>query len=747
MASIGNRWTQGSGLLPMLVLSGLLLLALVLMSSATEQSQHIGRLYMGLLLASTAGLLFFLALISRNLYRLWYQHRVRAPGARLTLRLVIMFVLIALAPVTVVYVFSVQFLQRGIDSWFNVRVEKSLEDALELSQTALDLRMREVLRQTDRIADALINIDPRLAALTLGDLLNRSDANELTLFSQNGRIIATASADATLVIPNQPPDAVLLQARQGHTYVGLDPISGLGFHIRAVVRVPARDARREVWILQALFSVTDRFGRLADSVQAAFESYQELLFLRAPLKASFILTLSLALLLGILSALWAAVYSANRLVQPIRDLAEGTQAVAIGQYDKQLPQTSSDELGFLVDSFNQMTRSLAEARDAVDRNQQLLEAQRAYLEVVLERLSSGVLTLEPDGQLRTCNATAGQILGMDLIGFMGAVPSADEGLSPLHLLLEAITPHLSADSDDWRQEVTLFNASGRQILTCRGSSLPDPLGLKGGHVIVFDDVTTLVQAERNAAWTEVARRLAHEIKNPLTPIQLASERIRHKYLKNMTADEASILDRCTQTIIQQVQAMKEMVDAFNQYARPPQLNLTTVALNDFISDVLYMYRDYPAGVEIQLTLDPSQPKIEADKGRLRQLLHNLTKNGIEAIQDGQGSSLQISTRWNREADAKAVELRFQDDGSGFPEQMLGSLFEPYVTTKPKGSGLGLAIVKRIVEEHGGVINAESPPEGGACITIRLPISAVSVDSPATPATITTVTFSNTEEAG
>lgn len=282
MAHVKRRWTRGAGFLPMSILFALLLLALVFMSDATEQSRDIGHLYLWLLVASGAGLVVLLALISRNLLRLWRQFRTHIPGARLTARLVVMFVLIALAPVSVVYIFSVQFIQRGIDSWFDVRVEKSLEDALELSRTAMDLRMREVLRQTSRMADTLAGTEPGMMALTLGDMLNYSDANELTVFAQSGRIIATASADATLVVPNRPPDSVLLQVRQGRDYVGLDPIDELGFHIRAVVNIPAEDSREEPQMLQALFSVTDRFGLLANSVQTAFATYQELLYLRAP---------------------------------------------------------------------------------------------------------------------------------------------------------------------------------------------------------------------------------------------------------------------------------------------------------------------------------------------------------------------------------------------------------------------------------------------------------------------------------
>jgi nitrogen fixation/metabolism regulation signal transduction histidine kinase len=744
MVSVKRRLIQGSWLLFLLGLLGPLVTALVLLSGTLQNSAYSGRLYSWLLLSSTVGLFSLAVLIVYQLYRLFRQYRARVSGARLTLRLVVIFIAIALSPVAVVYYFSLQFLQKGIDSWFDVRVEKSLEDALELSRTALDLRMREVLRQTLRIAAALGGVNQTQVPQILGELLSISDITELTLFSSNGQIVATANVDPAVMMPKPLPEGILLQVREGQDYVALDPVRDAGFYIRAVVRVPVPDSPTEERLLQALFPVAGRFSVLADSVQAAFDNYKELVFLRTPLKTSFILTLSLVMLFAVLTAFWVAVYSARRLVEPVRDLAAGTQAVAAGEYDKQLPYAGNDELGFLVDSFNEMTRKLAQTRDSARYSQQLLEQQRAYLEAVLARLSSGVLTLDHDGRLRTFNIAATQLLGVDLSLFSGAgVADISAVHPPLQPLLEAIDPQRHGTAGEWRREVTLFGNTGRRVLVCRGSSLPDPMGLKGGYVIVLDDITTLVQAERHAAWSEVARRLAHEIKNPLTPIQLAAERIRYKYLKMLDEEQARVLERGTHTIILQVQALKEMVDAFNEYARPPQLQLAPVALNDFITEVLYLYREYPAGVEIQLDLDPLQPAIEADKGRLRQLVHNVVKNAIEALKGGQGSTLQVSTCCGREADARYVELIFQDDGVGFPEGDMGDIFEPYVTTKPKGTGLGLAIVKKIVEEHGGVIRAEAPAEGGARIVIRFPLRAVAV----APNPITPITLAHAEEVG
>jgi nitrogen fixation/metabolism regulation signal transduction histidine kinase len=410
--------------------------------------------------------------------------------------------------------------------------------------------------------------------------------------------------------------------------------------------------------------------------------------------------------------------AAQQLVAPIRDLAQGTQAVAAGKYDLQLPPGRSDELGFLVDSFNQMMRNLAQARDQAETSQQLVEQQRAYLEVVLTRLSSGVITLDPAGLLHTFNAAAEQILGVRLD------TEDSEQASHLQSFFDAIRPHLDTTAD-WRQEVTLFSNSGRQILLCRGSSLPEIIGLQGGHVIVFDDITTLMQAQRDAAWGEVARRLAHEIKNPLTPIQLAAERIRRKYLNTLEPEDAGILDRGTHTIVQQVQAMKEMVDAFDEYARAPQLKLVQLSLNKLVTEVLYLYRDYPSEPAIELQLDPGKPSIKADAGRMRQLLHNLVKNSLEALGDAPDPKIQITTRDCLDGDTAFVELSITDNGPGFPDSSIGNIMEPYVTTKPKGTGLGLAIVRKIVEEHGGLIELGNTADStGAQVIIRLPNYAV-----------------------
>ncbi|MGE0081211.1 MAG: ATP-binding protein [Thiohalomonadaceae bacterium] len=696
----------------------LLFASLYLMSAATQNTAQFSRVYSLLLAINVAALLLLVALIARNLVSLLGQYRRRVPGSRLTMRLVIMFVVLALAPVSVVYYFSVQFLQRGIDSWFDVRVERALEDALELGRTALDSRLRESVQLTRQFAVELIGVPERMAAIRLDELRQHGRATEMTLLTLQGRVIASSSADPTDIVPSTPNLSVLLQLRQGLDYAALEPFAD-GLQVRVVVPV-SEGVTTDPKLLLVIYPIDERLSILGESVQDAFAQYKELAYLRQPLKFSFTLTLSLVLLLSLLTAVWAAFFSARRLVEPIRDLAEGTRAVAAGDYDMRLPLPGRDEIGFLVRSFNEMTRKIALSRDQAARSQRQVEAQRAYLETVLARLSSGVLTVAADGGIRTSNAAAAQILGLAPGAFAGAtlqsLAAAHPGLAPLS---EAVAGFMAEDEGEWHVEVTLFGPSGRQILICRGSSLPDIGDMRGGQVIVFDDVTALIQAQRDAAWGEVARRLAHEIKNPLTPIQLSAERLRHKLLKRMGPEDAEVLDRSTHTIVQQVESMKEMVKAFAEYAHTPAVRLAPMDLNVLVSEVAELYRG-DRRIQISLSLAPRMHYVEADGVRMRQLLHNLLKNALEVAPKDGKVHVRVTTKCG-DAGCQHVELLVEDDGPGIPEEMLGRLFEPYVTSKPKGTGLGLAIVKKIVEEHGGMLAAHNRADGGAAISVRLPM--------------------------
>ena len=718
--TILKRLTTGP--LSAAVLSVLLLLSLYIMSGATEDSASFNRQYVLLLISILVGLAMLVAMIAANMIRLYKRYKTGEPGSLLTSRLLAVFVVIAVIPVCIVYYFSVDFLHRGIDSWFDVRIEKALDDSLELSRSTLDSRLRDLLRSTEQLAVEVADESEASAVLRLDDLRVRSGASEMTLFDGNS-IVASSSAGEKIVInPNRPDEAIFSDISRGRNYAGLDTIAGAGLQIRIMVRVPLIRTGLGVRSLQALYPVTARQKELADSVQETFSTYNELVYLRSPLKYSFTLILTLALLLTILSAVWAAFYTARKLVAPISDLAKGTAAVASGDYSKRLPLPANDELGFLVQSFNQMTRRIERARNDAELSRHQVDEQQAYQACVLSNLSSGVITLDAKQCLQTFNEAASSILSVELEPLYG---KSIKELASLHsslgrfveIVLEQLEKH-----GQWREEITLFGASGRQILVCRGVPMTGALEASGDTLIVFEDVTTLVQAQRNAAWGEVARRLAHEIKNPLTPIQLSAERLRHKYLDTMDEESSQVLDKSTHTIVQQVEAMKEMVNAFSEYARAPQIKLEALNLNTLIDEVLDLYRDEESGLSLKISLDSVMPFVEADEGRIRQLLHNLIKNAIEAMQDQTDNpEISIRTLCMQESKCRYVELRIDDNGPGWSCDVQSELFEPYVTSKQGGTGLGLAIVKKIVEEHGGMVTAEDRPEGGARVLIRLPV--------------------------
>ena len=693
--------------------------SLYLFYLTAQNPERFDRFGPAMLALSGAELVLLLALILSNLLRLVRQYRNQATGSRLSVRLVVIFVLLSVAPVTVVYYFALDFLRRGVDNWFDVQVEQALRDALRLSQAALDEKMREQLKLTEEMANELAVVPDTQAAFVLYEMLESSGATELTLMTFSGRIIASSSLTPTNVVPNRPHESVLLQVRQGHSFVGLDPVSDDAIYVRVVVAVPHLNPTREPRVIQSLIRLSDRVNQLAESVQGVYSEYEQIVYLREPLKLSFLLTLSVVLLLSVFTAVWGAFYAAKRLVEPIRVLAIGTRLVSSGDYGKRLPLPSNDELGFLVRSFNEMTEKIARARDEVQQSQERTEAQRAYLEVLLEHLSSGVVTVDEKLNIGTANHAAEQILGMPLKSQGGmSLKAIQEKWPHITPLVELLAARVDPSRSDWREEVVLFGAQGRQILMCRGTVLPAVIDRGADFVIVFDDITALVQAQRDAAWGEVARRLAHEIKNPLTPIQLSAERLRHKYLRTMPEKDASVLDRATHTIIQQVGAMKEMVQAFSDYARAPRLHLANGNLNELVVEVLDLYEGHSRKVRILRDLDPELPQIEFDACRVRQLLHNLVKNAIEA---GEGEAvIEVATRAVDNSGVASVELEVSDDGPGIPEDMLAHVFEPYTTTKSKGTGLGLAIVRKIVDEHGGAVRARNRPEGGVSIKIWFP---------------------------
>ncbi len=710
-----------TGVTPYVLLGIALLILAYLLSAATQDSSRLSDLFLPILGLGIAILAILVAILGRSLFKLYRAFKSKEEGARLTLRLVSLFTLLILVSTTIVYSFSIHFLHRGINSWFDVKVEQALNDSLELSRTAFGIRMRTLLRQTRMMTGLLSELPESDINHNIRELTQLSGAIELSLWTMEGQLIISSLEDPTLIISSRPNEAIFHQLEQKEDYIGLDPDHD-NLQLRAAVRLPIKNASQEERFLQVIFPVNAHLSSLGKTVQNAYTDYKELSYLRKPLINIFTLVLSLIVLLTLLASIWFAIWISRRIVQPLQELAAGTQAVASGNYNTKLRSSSGhDEIGFLVRSFNQMTQRLTQARHATQNSHRQLEQQTHYLSTVLGSLSSGVITIDNKHVLRTANIASSKILHLDLQQRLEKTIEKLGDKNPQINPFTQLIQHQLEQKESWQQQVELQQKKGLQTLMCRGTILPND----AGWVVVFDDITTLLQAQRNAAWGEVAKRLAHEIKNPLTPIQLSADRLQHKYLPLVPKDQTHTLTKLTNTIINQVEAMKEMVNDFSDYARNPGLQLQNQAIGKLIREVLALYQSNP---KHQFTLlSPSKEiALNLDNTRIRQVLHNLFKNAIEASEEaGADVDIVVSYHSVTQDEHQLLEITLQDHGPGIPADMVNTLFEPYASNKIKGTGLGLAIVKKIIEEHHGQVWAENTEPTGACIIIRLPLEDTS----------------------
>jgi nitrogen fixation/metabolism regulation signal transduction histidine kinase len=593
-------------------------------------------------------------------------------------------------------------------------MEHAMDDALEIGRVYLDERLQAAQQESAALAQTLS--DSADMQKQLDAAIDAQGALQLAVFGKDQSVLATASADPQLLTPAYPDSATLLQVQGNGRYAAAEPI-GERLLLRVVYPVPTTAPGGER-LLQALYPLPARLQALTTGVEQASFDFQRLKFLRGSLKLTFTLVLTFVLLLSVLFALMLAFGIARRLTAPIGRLAAATRAVGAGRYDTPLPVGSSDELGFLLTSFNQMQRELEQSNARLTHSAQETENQRAYLKAVLERLSAGVLGIDRTGTLRTLNRAAEGILDMPLARYVGQHLSVLRRDHPqLSPLLDPILQHAHEGVREWREEIVLAQGAERRLLLLRGAELG---GADAGSVAVFDDLTQLDRAQRDAAWAEVARRLAHEVKNPLTPIQLAAERLRRRFIGRLPADDTEVLDRATHTIVAQVEALKSLVNAFGDYARPPQIEARALDLHALAGEVLDLYEN---DQRIQLTrrFDARTPVLRGDAGRLRQLLHNLIKNALEAIGDTRKPHIEVTTRDLAENERQWIELGVADNGPGLPEGFGERWYEPYTSSKQRGTGLGLAVAKKIAEEHGGTIRAENREVGGAIFVLRLPL--------------------------
>jgi two-component system, NtrC family, nitrogen regulation sensor histidine kinase NtrY len=687
-----------------------------LMSVASSNNDHFARNY-SLLLYLGGGLsVGLMALIGYQLMLLRRKLRERVFGSKLTLRLMAVFAVMALIPGGMVYAISFEFLQRSIESWFDVRVDESLNRGIKLARSAMDSSLKDLERKADTMAQSLAAA-PAIEVATLNRLREQHAVEEATLFNARGRVIAQAGSEPLSLLPEMPSQEVLRQVRLQQRVSKVETIGERGLYLRVILPVNPLTIADDMRVLQVLQRVPPALAQDAQLVEAGIIDYQKLLLARVDLKRLFGLTLTLAMLLTLFSALALAFVLSEKLSAPLSALAEATRAIAKGDYSKLNPVKSRDEFGVLTQSFNTMTRQIADATEAMERNQQQLENAKGYLESILSNLTSGVLTFDERMYLKTMNAASYTILGVTAGAFHGLKlsewPRHVQSVAPF---AEIALRHFAAAAErQWEEQMEYRRTDGQRTLLLRGTRLGTPGD--PGYVVVFDDITHLIQAQRDAAWGEVARRLAHEIKNPLTPIQLSAERLQHKLASKLPELEADILKRATSTIVNHVAALKGMVDDFTQYAHASRMNARAISLNELVREVLVLYESM--GVSIESRLAEELPPIYADPSMLRQVLHNLFQNAIDALAGVDSPRILVSTSLG----TGGVLLTVRDNGSGIAEGVMGRIFEPYVTTKPKGTGLGLAIVKKIVDEHHGRILVENVKPHGATVSIVLPSKA------------------------
>jgi len=652
----------------------------------------------------SVGLLVSL-LIERGL-SLWADLRRGAPGSGLRIRLLAFLLALALPPWLLLFGFSLRLIDAAMDSWFQVDVNSALEAALDVAREALDSESQQALAAVRSLRN-----EDDLAAALLREI-EKPSVMELSEFDADGRVLDTQSADSAFLLPQAPAATLRARARDADGLAELRPAPGRP-HI--LVLLPLPNER----LLQARYALRSDWSEQSQRIEQYAAEFQRITFLREALKTTIWLVLGVVMLLGLLLTFFLAFAVTRRLIAPISELIDAAQRIGGGDLYVRVSERKGSELGALGSAFNRMGVDLSDAQQKLALAVQTAEAERASLAAVQQRMSSGVLTLDRNQCVLGMNGAAAEMLGLSTQEIHGlSLDQLGAHAPELSPLCAALRVPIATGNAEFKIEVALRRSEAQVPLLLRGARLPEPIG---GCVIVFDDLGEVGRAQRETAWREVARRLAHEIKNPLTPIQLAAERLRRRYLGKLPEDDRDVLDRATNTIVAQVEALKTMVNAFSEYAQAPQLVLKPTNLELLIKEITQLYESAGSSVQFELLLQADLPLLRADAGRLRQLLHNLIRNSEEA-KAPEPVRVTIGLRQIGEAAAASFEWSVSDDGPGLPPELQSRVFEPYVSSKPKGTGLGLAIVKRIVEEHGGQIRAENPPEGGARFRIRLPLN-------------------------
>lgn len=743
-----NPWLEGTRWLryALLILGGLAGVFLFILASASSNTDFFESNYPvlitinGLIAAGLFGILMVLVV------RMIRRYRAGVFGSRLLLRMSLSFGLMGLIPGLVLYVVSVQFLAKSMDSWFDVRVDGALESGLNLGQTALDSLITELSAKGQSISIELSRATPSEQLLELPRLRDAANVQELTLLTDTAQVISSSGGALDVLLPSAPSQVMLRQALMTRPFSQIEPDPANPESDRLYMRIivpiapPFSSFDTGQRYVQIMHPVPAILSQRANAVQSVYRDYQELLVSRSGLRKIYGITLTLALLLTVFISVAAAFWVASRLSSPLLWLAEGTKALASGNFKTMQPVTADDELRELVDSFNTMTRQLSEAQRRLQANQTQLAANNDFLQSLLSSLSAGVLVLDHKLQLKMYNEGALRIFDRGLADHMGHTLDQVPGLEGFAMAVRASVadhqPDSTGETGLWQRQLEIPRAhepqDSRSILV-RGSRLP---GEKAGYVLVCDDITALISAQRTVAWGEVARRLAHEIKNPLTPIQLSAERLQMKLESKLEEPETGILQRATRTIVNQVESLKRLVNDFRDYARLPPADLKPLDLNELVNEVLTLYDvDLGAGLSKESKFTPklteNLPCVAGDSSQLRQVIHNLLQNAVDACVDCDNPKIEIRTEGVNSPELEqqqlvAVRLVVADNGPGFKPEVLDKAFEPYITTKTKGTGLGLAIVRKIADEHKARLSVRNRVDlqgkvAGAAVELTFPV--------------------------
>jgi nitrogen fixation/metabolism regulation signal transduction histidine kinase len=668
-------------------------------------------------------------------------------GSRLLVKLAAIFGLVGFLPGLLIYIVSYQFVSRSIETWFDVKVEGALEAGLNLGRATLDTLANDAANKTRAAAQELAETPNATAALALDRLREQLGASDVVLWSGSGQLIASAGQSRFQLNPDRPSQQTLRNVRAQRSVSiieGLDDPGGLNntrIKALALVAHPTLGLIGEPRVLQVTLTLPPTLVANAIAVQEANREYQQRALGREGLRRMYIGTLTLSLFLAVFGAVVLAIVLGNQLARPLLVLAAGVREVAAGDLSPKPALQGKDELGGLTRSFADMTQQLADARAAVDQSMAQVSAARAHLQTILDNLTAGVIVLDDEGRIQTANPGATRILRVPLAAYEGKPLASVDGLQAFGTAVqqqfdEYLNERRQHGLDHWQQSFELGTAGGpgttQHVVTlvARGADMPAEQPGESARLLVFDDISEIVSAQRAQAWGEVARRLAHEIKNPLTPIQLSAERLERKLAGKVAPPEQAVLTKSVQTIVDQVDAMKRLVNEFRDYARLPAAELKPLDLNGLVTDVLHLYgREGEQGmaahhVPVRAELDPACPSVLGDAQQLRQVLHNLLQNAEDATEGQPVREITVRSQWNETA--HRVRLTVQDTGSGFPEHILKRAFEPYVTSKAKGTGLGLAVVKKIADEHNARVElknrADNGTVAGAQVSLSFPVA-------------------------